>query len=58
MAYFTVDEAERDLEELIERAKSGEEILIRDGDNVVLLEPIADDEKELLRENSAEQELV
>lgn len=44
MPIFEVAEAERELEDLVERARSGEEILIRDGENIVKLEPIPRDE--------------
>ena len=43
MPIFEVDVAEEVLEGLIECAKSGEEILIREGEDLVRLEPILDE---------------
>ena len=40
MPIYDVDLAEAELEDLIDRAIAGEEILIRDGESIVRLEPI------------------
>jgi hypothetical protein len=40
MSVFDVEIAAQILDDLIDRAKMGEEILIRDGDTIVKMEPI------------------
>jgi antitoxin (DNA-binding transcriptional repressor) of toxin-antitoxin stability system len=45
MPTFDVDVAEQELEDLVERAISGEEILIRDGETIVKLEPFSTEDR-------------
>lgn len=51
MSVFELEQASEELLELIERAKNGEGILIKDGDCVVRLEPINRDDGSLKGEN-------
>lgn len=47
MTVVNLEVAEVELESLIERARSGEEILVQDGENIVRLEPIFEDNTEV-----------
>lgn len=43
MTIFDIEVARIDLEDLIDRAKKGEEIFIRDGNDLVKIEPVNDE---------------